>query len=63
MNVNNQYNGGIMRVKTGNLKAQSRIVFDSAVSNGFIQTNKPFSASLTSGTVFYIIGIGGELNN
>lgn len=63
LGAEDQFNGGIMRVYNGSLRGQARIIRDSAVTSGFLQVNKPFSAILSSGTSFLIFPIGGELQN
>ena len=58
---NDHYNGSIMRVRTGTLRSEARIIRDYIGSTKFIQTNKGFTSPLTSGTEFLVYPIGGEL--
>lgn len=59
---NNHFNGGIIRMKTGNLRGHARIIYSYTGSNKFIRFNNNMISAPASGDYFVIYPIGGELN-
>lgn len=61
-NINNHYNGQVIRFTSGSLMGQPRIISSYVGSNKTVTLNKNLESTPSSGTPFVIFPIGGEYN-
>lgn len=61
-NINNHYNGQVIRFTSGSLMGQPRIISAYVGSNKTVTLNKNLESAPSSGTPFVIFPIGGEYN-
>lgn len=60
--TNDFFNGQILKIASGTLYGQARIISDYDGSTKRIYVNKPFTSTPSSGDAILMVNIGGELN-